>query len=365
MKTRFYVGLIALAALAFVGCAKDEVKSSVDNAIEFGTYLGRDAQTKGSVFDTETMQGENVGFGVFAYYTNNAQYSDAATPNFMNNQQVTYNESAKAWTYAPVKYWPNEATDYVSFFAYAPYAESYTVPESGNPIIDFTVPADVTDHIDLVAAENSHIDCQKQAINGKILFTFQHALSRVGFKVEAVMDEVNDQENGDEDEDEDNQKKDIAEGTTISVQEVEIYSYFNNSGKLNLNGAKWTDRAFSYTSYKLTRVNFEDVADEVTITPTPLNNEESYMMLIPTAASNKVKVRVKYTVTTEDDKLTGGESVVENNITSDEFDFQFEQGKAYTFVLHLGLTSVKLDAEVDAWEEMGDYVVNVPNNFEN
>ena len=362
MKTRFYVGLIALAALAFVGCAKDEVKSSVDNAIEFGTCLGRDAQTKGSVFDTETMQGENVGFGVFAYYTNDAQYSGAATPNFMNNQQVTYNESAKAWTYAPVKYWPNEATDYVSFFAYAPYDE-YTVPGSGDPIIDFTVPADVTSHIDLVAAENSHIDCQKQAINGKILFTFKHALSRVGFKVEAVMDEVNDQVNG-ATPDTDNQDNPITAGTTISVQEVEIYSYFNNSGKLNLNGAEWTDRAFSYTSYKLTRDNFEAVADEVTITPTPLNNEESYMMLIPTAASNKVKVRVKYTVTTEDNKLTGGASVVENNITSDEFDFQFEQGKAYTFVLHLGLTSVKLDAEVAVWDEMGDYVVNVPNNFE-
>lgn len=362
MKTRFYVGLIALAALAFVGCAKDEVKSSVDNAIEFGTYLGRDAQTKGSVFDTETMQGENVGFGVFAYYTDEERYSAAATPNFMNNQQVTYNESASAWTYAPVKYWPNEATDYVSFFAYAPYDESYTVPESGDPIIDFAVPANVTEHIDLVAAENTHINCQKQAVNDVVKFTFKHALSRVGFKVEAVMDEVNDQENGDNDED--NQNKDIAEGTTISVQEVEIYSYFNNSGKLNLNSAEWTDRAYSYTSYKLTRDNFEDVADEVTITATPLNNEESYMMLIPTAASNKVKVRVKYTVTTEDDKLTGGASVVENNITSDEFDFQFEQGKAYTFVLHLGLTSVKLDAEVADWEEMGDYVVNVPNNFE-
>lgn len=358
MKTKLFTGVIALAVLVFVGCTKDEVKSSVDNAIEFGTYLGRDAQTKGSVFNTEGMKTQ--GFGVFAYYTNDQKYSAAATPNFMNNQQVTYVGSA--WTYAPVKYWPNEATDYVSFFAYAPYAETYKVPASGDPIIDFTVPADVTDHIDLVAAVNSHINCQKQAVNDVVKFTFKHALSRVGFKVEAVMDEVNDQENG-ATPDKDTQNNPIAAGTTISVQEVEIYSYFNNSGKLNLNGAKWTDRANSYTSYKLIRDNFKDVADKVTITPTPLNNEESYMMLIPTAASNKVKVRVKYTVTTKDDKLTGGASVVENNITSDEFDFQFAQGKAYTFVLHLGLTSVKLDAEVATWEEMGDYVVNVPNNF--
>lgn len=364
MKTRFYVGLIALAALAFVGCAKDEVKSSVDNAIEFGTYLGRDAQTKGSVFDTETMQGENVGFGVFAYYTDEQRYSAAATPNFMNNQQVTYNGSA--WTYAPVKYWPNEATDYVSFFAYAPYAESYTVPESGDPIIDFTVPADVTDHIDLVAAENSHIDCQKQAVNDVVKFTFKHALSRVGFKVEAVMDEINDQENGDKDNDNDNQDNPITEGTTISVQEVELIGDFYTNGKLNLNGAVWTpneEEESKTGSYTLEAEDFTAIAEAVTIEPEVLNKDTEYMMLIPTKTI-AVKVRVKYTVTTADDKLSGGESVVENDITSDEFAFTFDQGKAYTFVLHLGLTSVKLDAEVVDWDEEDDYVVNVPNNFE-
>lgn len=363
MKTRFYVGLIALAALAFVGCAKDEVKSSVDNAIEFGTYLGRDAQTKGSVFDTETMQGENVGFGVFAYYTDEERYSDAATPNFMNNQQVTYNESASAWTYAPVKYWPNEATDYVSFFAYAPYDEN-TVLESDNPIIDFTVPADVTSHIDLVAAENSHIDCQKQAINGKILFTFKHALSRVGFKVEAVMDEVNDQGNS-ATPDADNQDNPITDGTTISVQEVELIGDFYTSGKLNLNGAIWTPNEAGKTgSYTLEEEDFTTIAEAVTIDPEVLNKDTEYMMLIPTQTI-PVKVRVKYTVTTADDKLEGKASVVENNITSDAFAFTFAQGKAYTFVLHLGLTSVKLDAEVADWDEEVDYVVNVPNNFVN
>lgn len=361
MKTRFYVGLIALAALTFVGCAKDEVKSSVDNAIEFGTYLGRDAQTKGSVFDTATMQGENVGFGVFAYYTDEERYSAAATPNFMNNQQVTYNGSA--WTYAPVKYWPNEATDYVSFFAYAPYREGFSVPTSGDPIISFAVGTDVTNHIDLVAAENSHIDCQKQAVNDVVKFTFKHALSRVGFKVEAVMDEVNDQEN--KDKDKDNQENPITDGTTISVQEVELIGNFYTTGKLNLNGAVWTpDEDGKTGSYTLKAEDFTDVAKAVTIDPKVLNKNTEYMMLIPTKTI-AVKVRVKYTVTTADDKLSGGASVVENDITSDEFAFTFDQGKAYTFVLHLGLTSVKLDAEVAEWEDMGDYVVNVPNNFVN
>lgn len=358
MKTKLFTGVIALAVLVFVGCTKDEVKSSVDNAIEFGTYLGRDAQTKGSVFDTDDMKTQ--GFGVFAYYTNDQKYSAAATPNFMNNQQVTYVGSA--WTYAPVKYWPNEATDYVSFFAYAPYREGFSVPTSGDPVISFAVGTDVTNHIDLVAAENSHIDCQKQAVNDVIKFTFKHALSRVGFKVEAVIDEVNDQENG-ATPDTDKQDNAIADKTTISVQEVELIGDFYTTGKLNLNGAVWTpDEAGKTGSYTLKAEDFTTIANAVTIAPQVLNKDTEYMMLIPTKTI-AVKVRVKYTVTTVDDKLSGGASVVENNITSDEFPFTFDQGKAYTFVLHLGLTSVKLDAEVATWDEMGDYVVNVPNNF--
>ena len=85
-------------------------------------------------------------------------------------------------------------------------------------------------------------------------------------------------------------------------------------------------------------------------------------MIIP-HATMAVKIRVKYTVTTTDTSLTltDGKSVVVNDITSDEFAFTFDQGKAYNFVLHLGLTSVKLSASVSGWDET-DHVVNVPLN---
>ena len=51
-------------------------------------------------------------------------------------------------------------------------------------------------------------------------------------------------------------------------------------------------------------------------------------------------------------------------MTSKDFTFKFEQGKAYNFVLHLGLTSVKLTAEVANWDPTDgtDYAVNVPLN---
>jgi hypothetical protein len=77
------------------------------------------------------------GFGVFAQYTAAetwSAYTEATPFNFMWNQQVDWTEGSSAWTYSPVKYWPNDNQpadnqgaqgsqehSYLSFFAYAPY----------------------------------------------------------------------------------------------------------------------------------------------------------------------------------------------------------------------------------------------------
>ena len=129
-----------------------------------------------------------------------------------------------------------------------------------------------------------------------------------------------------------------------------------------MNTSAWSSYSGTTASYSLSYGDFvAAVADKVTHEKQQLNTASEYMMIIPHATMG-VKVRVKYTVTTEDANLDGGKSVVENDITSDEFAFTFDQGKAYNFVLHLGLTSVKLSASVSGWEET-DHVVNVPLNM--
>ena len=164
-KLRF-LPAIAAAALAFTACTSDKLEAvsgqsnnnpeNPDNAITFGTYMGRTSTTRagaeGSI-DTEVLKGASYGFGVFAYYTGNDAYAQNSTANFMYNQKVTWNATNRAetsgyitsWAYTPVKYWPNDfaygtAVDdqdndgktnpatgssvyggKVSFFAYAPY----------------------------------------------------------------------------------------------------------------------------------------------------------------------------------------------------------------------------------------------------
>lgn len=104
MKKKLFLGLLAAAAVSFTACQKDEVISEMpqDEAISFNTYLGRGAQTKGTVVETTQLQTQ--GFGVYAYYTGQKTMSAYATApgipaeaNFMINEKVT--NPGSGWTY--------------------------------------------------------------------------------------------------------------------------------------------------------------------------------------------------------------------------------------------------------------------------
>ena len=82
--------MLALAAMTMVGCSNDEVVNdySQDNAIQFGTYVGRDASSRAIVIDNAKLATD--GFGVFAYYTKQEKFDidKHVEANFMNNQEV-------------------------------------------------------------------------------------------------------------------------------------------------------------------------------------------------------------------------------------------------------------------------------------
>lgn len=66
MKQNYFMGLIACAALTMTGCSNDEInapqQSQGNNAIEFSTYLGRNAQgSRGT--ETSTTSIKTSGFG--------------------------------------------------------------------------------------------------------------------------------------------------------------------------------------------------------------------------------------------------------------------------------------------------------------
>ena len=393
MKRRVLFSALAVALVAMVGCSKDEPVEnfSPENAIQFGTYVGRDASTRASVIDLTGLQSNDSGFGVFAYYTGREDFEGDEVPNFMNNQKVTY--SGSAWTYSPLKYWPNNVGEKVTFLAYAPYHDNVKVNTDATTI-DYTVDTDVLSQEDLLYLDQSNsgingtggtINMTKPGVNDKVRFHFAHALSRIGYTAELLVDVVNDDETGEDDDAEQN-PGDLDRNTTITINSVKLIGKFDNEATLDLIGGVWSygAAATAPVTYELNSTNNlqnniftgNSASDDYTdVNQRVINMSNSYIMIIPQemgtldANTNEltegtgIKIEVDYNVVTTDGKLAGGEIDIHNVITSEEFYFDFEQGKAYTFKLHLGMTSVKIEATMTAWDEdTDDTAVNVPIN---
>ena len=408
----------AATAMLFAACASDEdyapqVTKNAPQAVAFDTYtsIATRAGDPG-VMTTTTLQ--TTGFGVFAQQ--GAAYAAATGANFMYNQEVTIENSA--WTYTPLKYWPNETatdnngatstdTEGLSFFAYAPYvsAASGSTGITGmsansattDPTITYTVATTPSESVDLlwgvaptgglsytnVANTTTSvteglplIDLLKPAKEQKIKFLFKHALARLGMTVVAAVDQIP-------------AGGTLGTGTKIYVNSVKITdaattATIPSSATLNLNNtdagiALWTNpvtsSAFTCTIDTNNELN-EDLQGSataqtkagVTTSETAVLADGKYLMLIPTPGTDAtLEVEIDYTVITNDTNLSTGYAVTNNVIKktvtlTSGAGVGFTNNKAYNLKLILGMTSVKLDAEVAEWEIAGSTEVDLPKN---
>ena len=251
--------LVLTAALLMTACSSSnetpasDSRQSEPQAVSFGAYINR-GTTRGGEPGVLTVDGaasttslQSVGFGVFAYYTDDRLYSQTSLPDFMYNQQVT-KPSTASWVYSPVKYWPNETgaaaesdgIDHLSFFAYAPYAEVAPATgrvtdgsttgitsltrsnESGDPYVRYFVSFDPAQSVDLCWA-TPHLDQTKPAVNTPVSFNFKHALAALNVQISADIDVA------------DHSASTFADTyTRIYVRSV-TFQGFADRGQLNLN----------------------------------------------------------------------------------------------------------------------------------
>ena len=95
----------------------------------------------------------------------------------------------------------------------------------------------------------------------------------------------------------------------------------------------------------------------------PRNGQSASANHVAVPSDAKATVTITYYVTTVDGKLEGGTSEVKNVISQDITLKGFTNGKSYNLKLILGLTSVKVDAEVSNWE-VGTIASDLPRNLE-
>ncbi len=387
-------------ALLLMGCAQVEESAEPKGSgaqsadvVGFDVYTQR-ATRSGTADDVTTdnlKTGSHSadGFGVFAYYTGEDNYSLDFTPNFMYNQQVKYNSSAQKFAYEPVKYWPNEENHHVSFFAYAPWvnvtASTGAAADqtsgitgmtknktTGDPLIHYVATTDLSKGVDL--CWDQQLNKLKPNNDSKVEFTLKHALSKLNVKVQTSVG--------------------VNASTKIYIRSI-TFSGFTMKGSLNLNSAtaQWTayekggplnkDVITFYDGRRDGREGY--VADDSELpaglnpdlvqstlwddfSPKPgVTNSAQNLFTSATATDpayviptgDPVDITIEYDIETADPKLKGyflsdgktnGTSIA-NRITKTNVLAKLDAGKSYTLTLNLGIQDITFDAtSVSDWK---------------
>lgn len=346
MDKNFFMGIAAMAALTLVSCSSDDLNSLSDNsskneAISFDGYLGRSAVavngSRGSELTKDALQESTEGFGVFGNYTSTDVTTTTYGENLFKNQQVTYDATAEtpAWTYKPVKYW--SPAGHIDFLAYAPFDSNQKLKESSK--LDFTVNSTITAQKDLLWANAAN----KTNTDKPVTFIFKHALSRLGYTVKTSA---------------------TAEGTSITLNQITLAGSndgakgaFYSAGIIDLSKTSSTDLWTNLNSD--TKLKFDWVSSNKELSSNETKNDETeYLFVIPqdfsqkTTGADELYVIVDYTISYSD-------GTTMKTKVYQKLEKNFEQGKAYTLNLTLGLTPIEFDVTtVEGWTDINQGEIN-------
>lgn len=386
MKTKNLIRLTT-AMLALAGCSQNEITEQspeVNRAVGFNVYTG--VQTRGTEMNLDAVKAS--GFGIMAYLTPNADYATgAAKAEFMNNQEVTWNASANsnngAWEYTPLKFWPTNIQDRISFFAYAPYANSNGITlnsatASTDPSLEFELATGQKNMVDLVVSNptetgSNTMNQTSTSNSGTVPFKFKHVLTRVAMKAKTSVDISS---NG---------------LTKVYIKSVKLAhsSILAKKATLNMKSLEWgTPATYLDASYELKdatdatapgvlnlqnttafgsygtgtkTIDISTTADGVDLFPTG-----EYLFLIPvgnatgTAQEGDVKVVIAYDIVTKASTTSSNVSIASQEKEVKLPQYALKAGTAYLYTFTVSLNEIKVSADVKGWGTVSDETLS-PN----
>lgn len=385
MKKNYIMGVIACAALTMTSCSNDEIggnNTKQGDPIEFGVYLGRDAQgSRGTIITTDNLKK----FGVSAYYNNDD------FPEFMYNQAVI--KEGTAWTYSPVKYWPTMSYDHLRFFAYSPYSDDSngltklsknTV--KGLPYVEVSLPedGDLTKMVDFVAASPA-MTAKIDVVN----LEFKHEMTRISLQAKVSEDVFN--------------AVGAANKTKVVIRSIKLNNGLNNGGEFytkakykfhqGIIDSDWIGHVkakspidiqsilnWSSDTWTISDKNVIDANSNKGIAlegQSPVNllkktdSKQEYLFLIPSdnvdgngklvgLKANSTSATITYDIITEDSNLEDGYSKTSATKTVYLPAGIMQQGKAYNLTFTIAVDQVKLDATVADWDKATNSDIDVP-----
>ena len=262
------------------------------NKIKIRSFLNSNAANAATHATMTAIYGRSI--GVYAYYHDNAMWSGTATPNFMHNQKATNYGQNQPYTYSPLKYWPNEEGDKLSFMAYYPYSNSTEDVNAfgvtpllekngtGLPTFRFKVNNDVKKQVDFAVSElvpnlpksrdtgTSTGSFNDLTISDRVRFIFHHVLSKIEFRIK-VSEEA---------------RKDLAYFTLKNITISNLY----NEAELHpaYDGTSTTYPWQNYSTDLMTDPYKSTISYDY-----PFKTTEAYLLL-PQTLRDICKLKVKY-----------------------------------------------------------------------
>lgn len=254
--TRHYIWstlLLAASMTLLTGCTADETISS--NSVGSHTPITFDAKV-----NTASVRGSGTGsinysvltkygFGVYAYggvnWNNKKVWYDGKTP---ADELGDVHEHTGNWRYweegENPMIWGDQT---ISFLAYAPYVESVSddtgitaITEDGveNTRLTYTIADNPVDGVDLLwgVRDETHQPWLNTTVaDANVCFSFHHALTAIGFHVQAMIDKDNDL--GDY-EDESNVDGILDKNYKITLKDITLTGDFYSKADLYLNNTE-------------------------------------------------------------------------------------------------------------------------------
>lgn len=239
--------------------------------------------------------------------------------------------------------------------------------KSANAITDGPASNNTPPAANNIAAGDPLVDLTKQSTAGIIKFDFKHALARLELEVIGAFD-VTTSGSG---------YGDLDASSKITVESVVITGDWSTSDRLNLHTGTWANTTAVSTNQTIT-INSGNGLNPNVLDNNPANfaaitvsgvegqgNAKSvmtdgsgntqYLMFIPDTNTKIKEVTITYFVNTNDGNLYDGMSRVQNVITKTlGTPITLSAGNAYKLVLTLGMTTVKIDAQVSPWVTTGN-----------
>lgn len=347
------IGIICLMA-----CSSEETTRTAETA---GSTLRPVAfkeaytvqPTRSSAMFTATAGipvGQSMGVYAYLHNTDTRNYLEDS-PNFMWNQKATRQEETEPFTYAPLKYWPNDENSKLSFIAYFPYCNGadddgtdediastgitprLTNSGTGLPTFDFTVKNAIDNQVDFLVSDvlpnmpksrdtddDPGLPFNDLTITDRVQFLFKHMTAKVEFRIVADA-EI---------------RKDIVKFhlTTLSV------SNLYKSGRLTPS----YDKETGVTSFNWSNQATKQGYDFKTYEP---------QLLMPQTIGDDVELNLSYNITFKSDgtsyRYEGSTPVAEQDYT-------------YSNAASLQLNTMKLtdtDIPLTTWEPNHHYIYTI------